>query len=209
MTTSALPPRPAPPTGHLVLVRHGETEWSRTGRHTGVTDLPLTERGEADARRVSSLLTPWTFSRALVSPRQRARRTAELAGLTGAVVDDRLQEWDYGGYEGVTTPQIREQVGHAWTVFADGVVPGDTPGESVEAVAARAASVLSDLAPTLHDGDAALVAHGHYLRVLATVFLREEPRMGAKLLLDAGSVCVLGWEHGVPAVRTWNATAPR
>lgn len=113
--------------GRLVLVRHGQTEWSRTGRHTGLTDVPLTERGEADARALGHLLAPWRFGLVLCSPLTRARRTAELAGLR-AEPDPDLLEWDYGGYEGLTTPEIREQRGgDAWTVVADGVVPGRPP----------------------------------------------------------------------------------
>jgi broad specificity phosphatase PhoE len=199
---------PPEPEGHLVLLRHGETEWSKSGRHTGVTDLPLLPEGEAAARRVGALLENWTFDRVLVSPLQRARRTAELAGLTEVEIDPRLKEWDYGGYEGLTTKEIRERLGYMWTVFENGVVPGDTPGETVESVAARAASVLEDVMPTLQHANVALVAHGHYLRILAAVFLRQEVRMGAQLLLDAGSLSVLEWEREQPAIRTWNRPSP-
>ena len=193
--------------GHLVLVRHGETAWSRSGQHTGLTDVPLTSEGEAAARRVATLLAGRTFARVLTSPLERAVRTAELAGLVDTEVDARLVEWDYGGYEGLTTSEIRERLGRPWTVFTDGVVPGASPGETVEAVAARAAAVLADIDDDLMDGDVALVGHGHYLRVLATVFLRQEPRMGAQLLLDAGSVSVLEHEREQPAIRTWNQVA--
>jgi len=202
------PTGPAEPAGHLVLVRHGETEWSRSGQHTGLTDVPLTAEGEAAARRAGTLLRSRTFVRVLTSPLERARRTAELADLTGAEVDPRLVEWDYGGYEGLTTAEIRERLGHPWTVFDDGVVAGQTPGESVEAVAARSAAVLADIRGDLEDGDVVLVGHGHSLRVLATVFLRQEVRMGAQLLLDAGSVSVLEYEREEPAIRTWNQPAP-
>ncbi len=199
---------PPEPKGHLVLLRHGETEWSKSGQHTGLTDLPLLPEGEAAARRVGALLADWTFDRVLVSPLQRARRTAELAGLTDVEIDPRLKEWDYGGYEGLTTKEIRANLGYMWTVFENGVVPGDSPGETVESVAARAASVLWDIMPTLQEGNVALVAHGHYLRILATVFLRQGVRMGAQLLLDAGSVSVLEWEREQPAIRTWNRPSP-
>jgi broad specificity phosphatase PhoE len=198
------PNGPAEPAGHLVLVRHGETEWSRSGQHTGLTDIPLTAEGEAAAGRAGALLTGRTFVRVLTSPLQRARRTAELAGLSHPEVDPRLVEWDYGGYEGLTTAAIRERLGHQWTVFDDGVVPGGTPGETVESVAARAAAVLADIRDDLRNGDVALVGHGHCLRILATVFLRQEVRMGAQLLLDAGSVSVLEYEREQPAIRTWN-----
>ena len=197
----------AEPPGRLVLVRHGETEWSRDGRHTGRTDVPLTADGERDARLLAPRLEAFDFTAVLSSPLSRARRTAELAGLRPDVDDD-LVEWDYGGYEGLTTPEIREQLGDpAWTVFDDGVVPGDTPGETVEEVAGRASRVLERVAEPLARGDVALVAHGHLLRILTATYLRQEVRFGAQLLLDAGSLCLLDHEHGVPAVRTWNETA--
>jgi broad specificity phosphatase PhoE len=193
--------------GRLVLVRHGETEWSRDGRHTGRTDVPLTDDGERDARRLAPHLAGFAFTAVLSSPLSRARRTAELAGLD-PVPDDDLVEWDYGGYEGLTTPQIRERLGDpSWTVFDDGVVAGSTPGETVEEVAARASRVLERVAEPLARGDVALVAHGHLLRILAATYLRQDARVGANLLLHAGSLCVLDHEHGVPAVRTWNQTA--
>lgn len=192
------------PSGRLVLLRHGETEWSKSGQHTGVTDLPLTENGERVARNLAPLLEEFDFRLVLSSPSQRARRTAELAGLTPEITED-LREWDYGGYEGLTTPQIREQLGdETWTVFKDGVVPGETPGETVEEVAARASRVLARVRPLLSDGDVALVGHGHNLRVLTTVYLQQEPRMGAQLLLDAGSLSVLRPEHNVPSIALWN-----
>lgn len=195
------------PGGRLVLVRHGETQWSRTGRHTGLTDVPLTAAGEADARSVGPLLAEFDIELALCSPLARARMTAELAGLTPSIDED-LVEWDYGGYEGRTTDEIRLSLGDpTWTVFDDGVVPGDTPGETVEEVAARASRVLARVAASLRTGDVALVAHGHLLRVLAATWLRQDARFGASLLLDAGALCVLGHEHGVPAIRAWNRTA--
>jgi probable phosphoglycerate mutase len=198
---------PDEPTGRLVLVRHGETEWSSTGRHTGTTDVPLTADGERDARLLAPRLAAFDLVLVLSSPLSRARRTAELAGLE-PVTDDDLVEWDYGGYEGRTTAEIRESLGDpAWTVFDDGVVPGDTPGETVEEVAARASRVLERVAEPLARGDVALFAHGHLLRILAATYLRQQARFGAHLLLDAGAVCVLDHERGVPAVRTWNETA--
>ena len=197
----------AEPTGRLVLLRHGETEWSRDGRHTGRTDVPLTAAGERAARRLAPRLAGFDFTLVLCSPLSRARRTAELAGLD-PVTDDDLVEWDYGGYEGRTTSEIREDLGDpAWTVFGDGVVPGATPGETVEEVAARASRVLTRVGEPLRRGDVALVAHGHLLRILTATYLRQEARFGAQLLLDAGAVCVLDHERGVPAVRSWNETA--
>lgn len=194
---------PPPPTGHLVLLRHGETEWSRSGQHTGRTDIPLTARGEELAQASGRLLTDYRFVLTLSSPLQRARRTAELAGLTPEIDDD-LHEWDYGGYEGLSTKDIRARLGYDWSVFRDGVVPGDTPGETVEEVAARASRVVRRAVEAMADGDVALVGHGHCLRVLAAVFLRAEPRFGAQLLLDAGSVSVLHFEREEPAIRVWN-----
>jgi broad specificity phosphatase PhoE len=197
----------AEPTGRLVLLRHGETEWSRDGRHTGRTDVPLTTVGERDARQLAPRLAGFDLRLVLCSPLSRARRTAELAGLD-PVTDHDLMEWDYGGYEGRTTSEIREDLGDpGWTVFGDGVVPGATPGETVEEVAARASRVLTRVAEPLRRGDVALVAHGHLLRILAATYLHQDARFGAQLLLDAGAVCVLDHERGVPAVRSWNETA--
>lgn len=186
-----------------MLLRHGETEWSRSGQHTGRTDIPLTEHGEQLARASGELLTDYHFVLTLASPLQRAHRTAELAGLDPEIDHD-LIEWDYGGYEGMTTAEIREKLGYDWSVFRDGVVPGETPGETIEEVAARASRVVRRSLEAMADGDVALIAHGHLLRILATVFLRQEPRMGAKLLLDAGSVSVLHYEREEPAIRVWN-----
>lgn len=197
------PGTPSFPQGHLLLLRHGETEWSKSGQHTGRTDIPLTSHGEELARASGRLLTGYRFVLTLCSPLQRARRTAELAGLEPEIEDD-LLEWDYGGYEGLTTREIRERLGYDWSVFRDGVVAGDTPGETVEEVAARASRVVRRAVEAMADGDVALVGHGHCLRVLASVFLRQEPRLGAKLLLDAGSVSVLQFEREEPAIRVWN-----
>ena len=190
-----------------MLLRHGETEWSRAGRHTGRTDLPLTPAGEEAARSIAPLLAGRTFALVLSSPLQRARRTAELAGLTGAEVDEDLLEWDYGGYEGRTTPEIRADLGYRWDVFHDGVIAGETPGETVEEVAARTRRVIDRAMPALADGDVALAGHGHCLRVLATVWLRQEPRFAAQLDLYAGSLSLLGHKHEDPAILTWNRTA--
>ena len=191
--------------GRLLLVRHGKTEWSENGRHTGTTDLPLLPQGEADARGLAERLAEFDIGLALCSPLQRARRTAELAGFPDATVDENLREWDYGGYEGRTTPDIREELGYAWTVFEHGVVPGESPGETVEEVAARASRVLDRVGSVLVERDVVLFGHGHSLRVLAATYLRQHARFGAHLLLDAGSLCVLEVERGQPAVKRWNA----
>lgn len=200
-----LPALPAPdnPQGKLVLLRHGETEWSREGRHTGLTDVPLTAHGEQLARAAGALVHDYDFGLVLSSPLQRARRTAELAGLDAAI-DPLLVEWDYGGYEGRTTKDIRAELGYDWSAFMHGVVRGDTPGETVEEVAARASRVLTRVLPAMAEGDVALVAHGHYLRILAAVFLRQAPRFGASITFGAGSVSVLGYDREQPAILAWN-----
>lgn len=197
---------PVVPEGRIVLVRHGKTEWSESGQHTGTTDIPLTDHGEAEAGTLAARLSGFDFGLVLSSPRQRARRTAEIAGFSPEL-DDNLVEWDYGGYEGRTTKEIRAELGYDWAAFEHGVVPGATPGETVEEVAARASRVLLRAAPVLEARDVLLFGHGHALRVLAAVFLREQPRFAAKLLLDAGSVSVLEYEREQPAVKLWNSLA--
>ncbi len=193
----------------LLLVRHGETEWSSSGRHTGLTDVPLTDRGRRRAEALAGRLASVRPALVLASPLARARDTARLAGFT-ARLDERLVEWDYGGYEGMTTPEIRAQRGDEWTLFRHGVVPGDTPGETLEEVAARTAAVLDEIAPVLAEGgDVVLVAHGHSLRVLATRWLHLPPETGAALVLDAASISRLGHEHAVPAVLSWNECRDR
>ena len=200
-----LPDRPAPdnPPGKLVLLRHGETEWSRAGRHTGRTDIPLTPRGEELARAAGELVRGYDFRLVLSSPLQRARRTAELAGLD-AEVDPLLVEWDYGGYAGRTTREIRAELGYNWSAFTHGVIRGATPGETVEEVAGRASRVLTRVLPAMVEGDVALIGHGHCLRILAAVFLRQAPRFGALITLDAGSVSVLAYDREQPAILAWN-----
>ena len=195
---------PAIPAGRLVLVRHGETEWSRTGQHTGLTDLPLLPEGEEDARALRDLLSGMSFSHVRCSPLGRARRTAELAGLSVDEYDPDLVEWDYGGYEGRSTADIRAELGYHWTVFEHGVVPGPTPGETVEEVSARASRVLERIHPLLLEGDVCLVGHGHALRVLAAVFLRQAPRFGDHLTFEVGSMAVLGHHHESPVIEAWN-----
>lgn len=190
--------------GRLVIVRHGETEWSRTGRHTGRTDVPLTVAGKEAARQLAPVLAGFDLRLALTSPLDRARSTAALAGLH-AEPDADLVEWDYGGYEGRTTTEISAELGRDWRIFQDGVIAGATPGETVEEVAARTSRVLGRVGPILAaGGDVALVAHGHSLRILAATALREEPRLAAHLLLDPASVSVLRDDRGTPAVDLWN-----
>src|SRR5215212_5505051 len=146
--------------GEIVVLRHGETEWSRSGQHTSVTDLPLLPEGEEQARTLQKSLADRRFVEVLVSPRQRARRTAELAGLTPTRVEEDLVEVDYGGYEGRTTAEIRAELGRPWTLWTDGTVPGDaSPGETLAAVAERVDRVLAQVTKRLADGDVVLVAH--------------------------------------------------
>ncbi|MCM3884468.1 histidine phosphatase family protein [Frankia sp. R82] len=194
---SSTPP-PAP--GRVVLVRHGQTAWSRDGRHTGKTDVPLTEEGERQAAAQATHLDELTFGLVATSPRRRARHTADLAGLVAPPVAERLvwddlAEWDYGDYEGITTATIRETV-PGWTVW-DAPVPG---GETVEQVGARADAVLARLRPWLERGDVALVGHGHMLRVLIARWLGLPPRAGARFVLGAGTLSVLGHEHESPVI---------
>ena len=184
----------------VVLVRHGQTEWSRDGRHTGRSDVPLTDQGEADAAALGARLDR-PFGLVLTSPLTRAARTAELAGLRAAVEPD-LAEWDYGPEEGRTTEQARE-TRPGWTVWDDVGL-----GETLDQLAARSRRVLDRLRPVLERGDdVCLVGHGHALRVLAACWLGLPPAVGRQLVLDAGSISVLGTEHGCPALVSWN-TAP-
>lgn len=190
--------------GEIILLRHGETEWSRERRHTGRTDVPLTAAGEASARVVAAALAARAVHAAFTSPARRAARTAELAGLA-AKEDPDLQEWDYGGYEGRTTAQIRaERPG--WYLWRDGVVPGDDahPGETLAMVGVRADAVLARVDPLLAGGDVALVAHAHLLRVLTARWLRLRPAEGGLFRLDTGTLCTLGTEHGAPVITSWN-----
>jgi probable phosphoglycerate mutase len=191
--------------GELILLRHGETEWSRDGQHTGLTDVPLTAAGEAAAVALKPVLAGCDVCATFASPLWRAARTAELAGLTGVQLDPDLQEWDYGGYEGLTTPQIREDR-PGWYLWRDGVIPGDLehPGETVEQVGARADAVLARVTPLLADGDVALVSHGHLLRVLTARWLRLDPAGGRMFRLGTGTLCTLGTEHGEPVIISWN-----
>lgn len=195
---------PAIPDGRLILVRHGETEWSRSGQHTGLTDLPLLAEGQEQARALREVLSGMTFAHVRSSPLQRAHRTAELAGLTVDVVDEDLVEWDYGGYEGRSTAEIRADLGYPWTVFEHGTVPGETPGETIEEVAARASRVLEAVRPILVEGDVYLVGHGQALRILAAVYLRQAPRFGDHLTFEVGSIAVLGHHHESPVIEAWN-----
>ncbi len=184
--------------GELVLVRHGETEWSLSGQHTGTTDIPLTDAGRAQAERLRAKLEGRDFVRVLTSPMGRAMETCRLAGLADqAEVTDDLREWDYGEYEGITTPEIRKRR-PGWDLWRDGC-PG---GETAEQVGARADRLIEPLREL--EGDAALFAHGHVLRVLAARWVRLPPQDGARLALSTATVSVLGWERVTPVIRLWN-----
>ncbi|AOX64659.1 MULTISPECIES: histidine phosphatase family protein [unclassified Curtobacterium] len=190
--------------GELVLVRHGETEWSKSGQHTGRTDIPLTENGIEQAKRAGRYLADRTFALALSSPLQRARDTAALVGVD-AELDEDLYEWDYGAYEGLTTPQIKVLRHGPWDLWTDGVPAGDTPGENAAEVRVRVERILNRARPVLAEGqDAIVVAHGHVLRALGAAWIRLAPQDGAVLKLGTASVSVLGYEHGRPVIDAWN-----
>ncbi|TPQ21864.1 histidine phosphatase family protein [Streptomyces sporangiiformans] len=196
--------------GDLLLIRHGETEWSASGQHTSRTDLPLTQRGEEQAKSLVPLLAGRTIARVLTSPLHRAVRTAELAGLTAAVREPDLHEWDYGAYEGVTTAGIH-RTRPDWYLWTDGVPPGPDghPGESAADVGLRADRVLARVSSALGPGggDVVLVAHAHVLRVLAARRLGLPPEDGRLFRLETGTVSRLSTEHGRPVVAEWNAGA--
>ncbi len=198
--------------GELLLVRHGETEWTLSRQHTSYTDLSLTANGERQARAIAPVLAQRRIALTLVSPLRRARRTALLAGLTHPQVEPNLHEWNYGGYEGRTSADIRRER-PGWSLWTDGVAPGrqDNPGEGPEQVAARCDRVLARVRPLLNDhlaGDVTLVAHGHLLRVMAARQLGLPAAAGAMFRLDTGTVSSLGLEHGRPVVTSWNEAPP-
>jgi broad specificity phosphatase PhoE len=183
----------------IVLVRHGETEWSRDMRHTGRTDVPLTEKGRRQAEMLREALAERSFARVLSSPLQRALETCRLAGLgDGAELRDGLVEWDYGEYEGITTPEIRERR-PGWYLWRDGCPGGETAAD----VGARVDPLVEELAGM--DGDAALFAHGHLLRVLTARWLGLDPEAGALFALGTGTLSVLGFERETHVIRRWNA----
>lgn len=183
----------------LWLVRHGQTQWSRDGQHTGRTDLPMTPEGEVAARSLVPRLAGIDFDLVLTSPRRRARSTALLAGFPDVEIDEDAGEWDYGEYEGLTTAQIRENT-PGWSVWSDGAPGGERPDD----VAARADRVVSRIRAAAQDR-ALLFAHGHILRVLAVRWLGLAVADGAHLRLDTATVSVLSWERETPAILRWNA----
>ncbi len=186
----------------LFLVRHGATEWSVDGRHTGATDIPLTPEGEAQADGLRHLLGGKAFDLVLVSPLARARETCRRAGYASAAeVDDDLHEWDYGQAEGRTTAQMRELY-PGWTVW-DGPIPG---GEEIAQVAQRADRVIRRALDT--GGDVALFSHGHLLRILTARWCELDPTEGKRFELGTGTYSVLGWEHEYRTVERWNTASP-
>jgi len=182
----------------LWLVRHGETEWTISGQHTGRTDIELTPAGEEQALSLAPRLAGHEFAAVLTSPLTRARRTAELAGFPDAQTDTRLTEFDYGDYEGLTSEEIRAQRPD-WWLWRDGA-PG---GETIDQAGRRADAVLADLEPI--DGDVLLFGHGHFSRIIAVRTLGLDASDAQRLMLSPGSISVLGWEHDQRAISRWNA----
>lgn len=192
-------PRPLP---FVYLARHGETEWSRAGQHTGRTDLPLTPAGEAAARTLADRLRGVAFAGVFTSPLQRARRTCELAGFAAAEIDPDLMEWDYGRYEGRTTADIKSE-SPDWDLFREGAPGGESPAD----IAARADRVVTRVRAAA--GPVLLFSSGHFLRVLAARWCGLDVTFARHLLLDTASVSVLGYAHNQPdepAVKVWNRT---
>jgi broad specificity phosphatase PhoE len=186
------------PSQRIVIVRHGETEWSRIKRHTGRSDIPLTAEGEVQARGLAAKLAGLRFAAVFVSPLQRARQTSVLAGYGAvAIVDPDLVEWDYGAYEGKTSEEIQEQR-PGWTLFRDGVVGGET----LDDVAVRAARVIDRVRAT--SGDVLLFGHGHQLRILTALWLEFAPVAAQHLQLATASPSMLGYEHNWTALLSWN-----
>jgi probable phosphoglycerate mutase len=185
-----------------VSVRHAETEWSRSGRHTGRTDIPLTDEGRAAARALAPRLREWRFGRALVSPLRRARETCELCGLGElAEVREDLAEWDYGDYEGLTSAQIHAQRPD-WNLWRDGCPGGESPAH----VGARADRVIAELGKS--EGAVAVFSHGHMLRVLGARWIELAPSEGARLALSTGAICVLAFERDTAVLARWNDAGP-
>jgi broad specificity phosphatase PhoE len=184
----------------VVLVRHGETEWSRELKHTGRTNVPLTEEGERQARRVGEALRGREFALVLASPLRRALETARLAGFEPEVREE-LMEWDYGDHEGRLTTEIREGV-PGWTIWTHAVPNGET----AEEVGGRVDRVLEEIRAV--DGDVLVFAHGHVLRVLAARWLELPPTEGRLFALDPATLSTVGYEREQPAIRRWNVPVP-
>jgi probable phosphoglycerate mutase len=187
----------------VYLIRHGETEWSLSGQHTGTTDIPLTENGRAVARRLAPILAEVSFALVLSSPLQRARETCELAGLGAhAVLEPDLKEWNYGEYEGLTLQEIHERR-PGWMIFRDGCPGGETPAQ----IGARTDRLIARIRDA--PGNVALFAHGHLFRVLVSRWIGLPPGAGQHFLLDTATLSVLGHYQDSPAVKIWNAPPDR
>jgi probable phosphoglycerate mutase len=185
----------------ITVIRQGETTWCLSGRHTGTTDIRLTDNGRRAAVGLRTALAGQNFERVLTSPMQRARETCDIAGLGAqATVEPDLAGWDYGDYEGKTSDEIRETA-PGWQIFHDGAPGGETPAD----IESRADHVIARMRAI--DGDVALFAHGHFLRVLAARWIRLPARAGENLLLDPATLCVLDFYRDVPAIRIWNGPA--
>jgi probable phosphoglycerate mutase len=194
--------------GDVILVRHGATDWSEAGRHTSYTDRPLTGNGERQALALAGMLAEHPIAVALCSPMLRARSTAKLAGLDSPRIVEDMHEWDYGGYEGITTAEIH-QTRPDWDLWTDGVAPGPEghPGETPAEIGARADRVLALVDKELRaadGGDVALVAHAHFLRVLTARYLGLPAASGSLFMLATGTISRLGVEHGKHAMAAWN-----
>jgi len=184
--------------GNLLAIRHGETAWSLSGQHTGITDIPLTDNGRRLAQRIGKVLAKREFELVLSSPLRRARETCELAGFScNVVIDSDLVEWNYGRYEGLTPDQIQE-IAPGWLIFRDGC-PG---GESPEDVGARVDRVIARVRAV--ERDVAIFSHGHVLRVFAARWIGLPVSGGQHFFLSTGTLCVFAYYHGIPALRIWN-----
>jgi broad specificity phosphatase PhoE len=185
----------------ILVIRHGQTTWSAAGRHTSITDLPLTEAGEKQAAALAPVLAGRSFALVLTSPRLRAVHTAQLAGLRDPIIDADLAEWNYGEYEGITSEEIHER-DPDWDLWRDGCPGGETPAQ----VGARLDRVLERVRAALVNGDVVLVAHGHSLRVATARWLGLTPAAGALFALDTATISTLGFEHETKVLTGWNET---
>ncbi len=199
---ASTPPTTETAPGEAVLIRHGETEWSLSGQHTGRTDIPLTENGRRLARRLEPVLARMTFSHVLSSPLQRASETCRLAGLADRMqIEPDLFEWDYGAYEGLSPEEIHREVPD-WLIFRDGCPGGESPGQ----VAERVDRVIRRVRQS--PGRVALFAHGHILRTLGARWIGLSVEGGSHFLLDTSTITILSYYRGIPALRCWNAALP-
>ncbi|WP_203699674.1 histidine phosphatase family protein [Asanoa iriomotensis] len=185
----------------IVLVRHGQTEWSMAGKHTSYTDIELTPAGERQAQEIGARLADRSFAAVISSPRERAVRTAELAGLRITEIDDDLAEWNYGRYEGITSAEIHDRYDPAWSLWTHGAPDGETPAQ----VGIRVDRVIAKAAKLLDQGDVALVGHGHCLRVVGARWIGLGPDGGGLLKLDTATLSELGHEHGARVIQQWNS----